>query len=382
MTQCLLDEECMSFFKYKLIKKDSKTKARVGVLSTPHGDIPTPIFMPVGTRATVKTLSNDELLELNTKIILGNTYHLYVRPGDELIKKAGGLHKFMNWHLPILTDSGGFQVFSLTEKRTITEDGVHFRSHLDGAKIFISPEKSIQIQQNLGSDIMMAFDECTPYPADYEYVKNSMDRTLRWLERCRNAQTTDNQALFGIIQGGMYKDLRAISAKETVKFDLPGYAVGGLSVGEPPEVMKEMLDVCTDYMPEDKPRYNMGIGSPDYLFESVERGIDMCDCVLPTRIARNGSAFTKNGRINLKNAKYFDDFTPIDENCDCYACRNHTKAYIRHLVTNGEILGGRLLSIHNIRFLLKLMEDIRQAIIDDNFLEFKNEFYKNFGYLK
>lgn len=288
----------------------------------------------------------------------------------------------MNWHLPILTDSGGFQVFSLTEKRTITEDGVHFRSHLDGAKIFISPEKSIQIQQNLGSDIMMAFDECTPYPADYEYVKNSMDRTLRWLERCRNAQTTDNQALFGIIQGGMYKDLRAISAKETVKFDLPGYAVGGLSVGEPPEVMKEMLDVCTDYMPEDKPRYNMGIGSPDYLFESVERGIDMCDCVLPTRIARNGSAFTKNGRINLKNAKYFDDFTPIDENCDCYACRNHTKAYIRHLVTNGEILGGRLLSIHNIRFLLKLMEDIRQAIIDDNFLEFKNEFYKNFGYLK
>lgn len=372
----------MSFFKYKLIKKDSKTKARVGVLSTPHGDIPTPIFMPVGTRATVKTLSNDELLELNTKIILGNTYHLYVRPGDELIKKAGGLHKFMNWHLPILTDSGGFQVFSLTEKRTITEDGVHFRSHLDGAKIFISPEKSIQIQQNLGSDIMMAFDECTPYPADYEYVKNSMDRTLRWLERCRNAQTTDNQALFGIIQGGMYKDLRAISAKETVKFDLPGYAVGGLSVGEPPEVMKEMLDVCTDYMPEDKPRYNMGIGSPDYLFESVERGIDMCDCVLPTRIARNGSAFTKNGRINLKNAKYFDDFTPIDENCDCYACRNHTKAYIRHLVTNGEILGGRLLSIHNIRFLLKLMEDIRQAIIDDNFLEFKNEFYKNFGYLK
>lgn len=372
----------MSFFKYKLIKKDSKTKARVGVLSTPHGDIPTPIFMPVGTRATVKTLSNDELLELNTKIILGNTYHLYVRPGDELIKKAGGLHKFMNWHLPILTDSGGFQVFSLTEKRNITEEGVHFRSHLDGAKIFISPEKSIQIQQNLGSDIMMAFDECTPYPADYEYVKNSMDRTLRWLERCRNAQTTDNQALFGIIQGGMYKDLRAISAKETVKFDLPGYAVGGLSVGEPPEVMKEMLDVCTDYMPEYKPRYNMGIGSPDYLFESVERGIDMCDCVLPTRIARNGSAFTKNGRINLKNAKYFDDFTPIDENCDCYACRNHTKAYIRHLVTNGEILGGRLLSIHNIRFLLKLMEDIRQAIIDDNFLEFKNEFYKNFGYLK
>lgn len=368
-------------FEFEVLKKDDRTKARVGVLKTPHGDIPTPIFMPVGTRATVKTLSNNELLDLNTKIILSNTYHLFLRPGDELIKKAGGLHKFMNWKLPILTDSGGFQVFSLTENRQIAEEGVHFRSHIDGSKVFLSPEKSISVQENLGSDIMMAFDECAPYPADYDYIKHSMDRTLRWLERCVNAKTRDDQALFGIVQGGMYKDLRKLSAIETCKFDLKGYAVGGLSVGEPIEVLKEMLDTCTDYMPEDKPRYHMGVGSPDYLFESVERGIDMADCVLPTRIARNGAAFTKYGRINLKNAKFTEDFTPIEEDCDCYACRNHTKAYIRHLVMNGEILGGRLLSLHNVRFLLKLMENIRKSIIDGNFLEYKEEFYKNYGYL-
>lgn len=368
-------------FEFEVLKKDDRTKARVGVLKTPHGDIPTPIFMPVGTRATVKTLSNNELLDLNTKIILSNTYHLFLRPGDELIKKAGGLHKFMNWKLPILTDSGGFQVFSLTENRQITEEGVQFRSHIDGSKVFLSPEKSISVQENLGSDIMMAFDECAPYPADYDYIKHSMDRTLRWLERCVNAKTRDDQALFGIVQGGMYKDLRKLSAIETCKFDLKGYAVGGLSVGEPIEVLKEMLDTCTDYMPEDKPRYHMGVGSPDYLFESVERGIDMADCVLPTRIARNGAAFTKYGRINLKNAKFTEDFTPIEEDCDCYACRNHTKAYIRHLVMNGEILGGRLLSLHNVRFLLKLMENIRKSVIDGNFLEYKEEFYKNYGYL-
>lgn len=368
-------------FEFEVLKKDDRTKARVGVLKTPHGDIPTPIFMPVGTRATVKTLSNNELLDLNTKIILSNTYHLFLRPGDELIKKAGGLHKFMNWKLPILTDSGGFQVFSLIENRQITEEGVHFRSHIDGSKVFLSPEKSISVQENLGSDIMMAFDECAPYPADYDYIKHSMERTLRWLERCVNAKTRDDQALFGIVQGGMYKDLRKLSAIETCKFDLKGYAVGGLSVGEPIEVLKEMLDTCTDYMPEDKPRYHMGVGSPDYLFESVERGIDMADCVLPTRIARNGTAFTKYGRINLKNAKFTEDFTPIEEDCDCYACRNHTKAYIRHLVMNGEILGGRLLSLHNVRFLLKLMENIRKSVIDGNFLEYKEEFYKNYGYL-
>lgn len=368
-------------FEFEVLKKDDRTKARVGVLKTPHGDIPTPIFMPVGTRATVKTLSNNELLDLNTKIILSNTYHLFLRPGDELIKKAGGLHKFMNWKLPILTDSGGFQVFSLTENRQITEEGVHFSSHIDGSKVFLSPEKSISVQENLGSDIMMAFDECAPYPADYDYIKHSMERTLRWLERCVNAKTRDDQALFGIVQGGMYKDLRKLSAIETCKFDLKGYAVGGLSVGEPIEVLKEMLDTCTDYMPEDKPRYHMGVGSPDYLFESVERGIDMADCVLPTRIARNGAAFTKYGRINLKNAKFTEDFTPIEEDCDCYACRNHTKAYIRHLVMNGEILGGRLLSLHNVRFLLKLMENIRKSVIDGTFLEYKEEFYKNYGYL-
>ena len=379
--QCFKEKGEFMSFEFEVLKKDDRTKARVGVLKTPHGDIPTPIFMPVGTRATVKTLSNNELLDLNTKIILSNTYHLFLRPGDELIKKAGGLHKFMNWKLPILTDSGGFQVFSLTENRQITEEGVHFRSHIDGSKVFLSPEKSISVQENLGSDIMMAFDECAPYPADYNYIKHSMERTLRWLERCVNAKTRDDQALFGIVQGGMYKDLRKLSAIETCKFDLKGYAVGGLSVGEPIEVLKEMLDTCTDYMPEDKPRYHMGVGSPDYLFESVERGIDMADCVLPTRIARNGAAFTKYGRINLKNAKFTEDFTPIEEDCDCYACRNHTKAYIRHLVMNGEILGGRLLSLHNVRFLLKLMENIRKSVIDGNFLEYKEEFYKNYGYL-
>lgn len=369
-------------FEYRLIKKDKNTKARLGVIKTSHGEIPTPIFMPVGTRASVRTLTNDDLYGLDTKIILGNTYHLLLRPGDDLIAKAGGLHKFMNWKLPILTDSGGFQVFSLTKNRLITEEGVEFKSHIDGAKIFLSPEKSISVQENLGSDIMMAFDECAPYPASYDYVKHSMERTLRWLDRCIEAKTSEDQALFGIIQGGMYRDLRMKSSIETVKRDLPGYAIGGLSVGEPLEVMNEMLDICTDYIPEDKPRYNMGVGTPDYLFESVERGIDMCDCVLPTRIARNGSAFTKYGRINLRNAKYKEDFTPIDEECDCYACKNHTKAYIRHLNLSGEILAGKLLSIHNIRFLLRLMEGIRNAIMEDKFLEFKKEFYENFGYSK
>lgn len=369
--------------KYELIKKDKFSKARLGKIYTNRGIIETPIFMPVGTRATVKAMNVDELKEIGSQIILGNTYHLYLRPGQEIIRAAGGLHKFMNWDRPILTDSGGFQVFSLGAIRKITEEGVIFRSHIDGSKHFISPEKSMEIQNDLGSDIMMAFDECAPYPASYDYVKNSMERTIRWLKRCKEYhKNTENQALFGIIQGGMYKDLRKISAIETCSMDLPGYAVGGLSVGEPKDVMIEYLNYTTEFMPEDKPRYLMGVGTPDYLFEAVEAGIDMADCVLPTRLGRNGTAITTYGKVVIKNAKYAKDFTPLDETCDCYACKNHTKAYIRHLMNVNEILGARLLSTHNLRFLLKTMENIRQAIREDRFLEYKKEFYKNYGYEK
>lgn len=369
--------------KYELIKKDKFSKARLGKIYTNRGIIETPIFMPVGTRATVKAMNVDELKEIGSQIILGNTYHLYLRPGQEIIRAAGGLHKFMNWDRPILTDSGGFQVFSLGAIRKITEEGVMFRSHINGSKHFISPEKSMEIQNDLGSDIMMAFDECAPYPASYDYVKNSMERTIRWLKRCKEYhKNTENQALFGIIQGGMYKDLRKISAIETCSMDLPGYAVGGLSVGEPKDVMIEYLNYTTEFMPEDKPRYLMGVGTPDYLFEAVEAGIDMADCVLPTRLGRNGTAITTYGKVVIKNAKYAKDFTPLDETCDCYACKNHTKAYIRHLMNVNEILGARLLSTHNLRFLLKTMENIRQAIREDRFLEYKKEFYKNYGYEK
>ena len=337
--------------------------------------------MPVGTLATVKSMTEDELKEINAQIILANTYHLNLRPTSELIKDFGGLHKFMNWDKPILTDSGGFQVFSLGDIRKITEEGVEFRSHIDGSKHFISPEKSMEIQNDLGSDIMMAFDECAPYPASYDYVKNSMERTLRWLKRCKDYhKNTDNQALFGIIQGGMFKDLRRESALATIDMDLPGYAIGGLSVGEPKEIMVEYLNYTTQFMPENKPRYLMGVGTPDYLFEAVEAGIDMADCVLPTRIARNGTAMTSKGKLVIKNAKYAKDFAPLDDECDCYACRNHTRAYIRHLINVDEILGARLLSIHNLRFLLKTMENIRQSIREDRFLEYKKEFYKKYGY--
>lgn len=367
--------------KYELIKKSSDCKARLGKIHTNRGVIETPIFMPVGTRATVKAMNVDELKEIGSQIILGNTYHLYLKPGQEVIRGAGGLHKFMNWDRPILTDSGGFQVFSLGDSRKITEEGVMFRSHIDGSKHFISPEKSMEIQNDLGSDIMMAFDECAPYPASYEYVKNSMERTLRWLKRCKDYhKNTDKQALFGIVQGGMYKDLRKISALATVEMDLPGYAIGGLSVGEPKDIMVEYLNYTIDFLPENKPRYLMGVGTPDYLFEAVEAGIDMADCVLPTRIARNGTAFTSKGKLVIRNAKYAKDFSSIDENCDCYACKNHTRAYIRHLINVDEILGARLLTIHNLRFLLKTMENIRQAIREDRFMEYKREFYRDYGY--
>ena len=368
-------------FKFTLEKKSSQCKARTGTIETNHGVIKTPVFMPVGTRATVKAMNNDELKSIGSQIILSNTYHLYLKPGQEIIRKADGLHKFMNWDRPILTDSGGFQVFSLSKTRKITEEGVQFRSHIDGSKHFISPEKSMEIQNDLGSDIMMAFDECVPYPASYEYTENSMKRTLRWLKRCKDYhKNTDKQNLFGIIQGGMYKDLREYSAKNTIDFDLPGYAIGGLSVGEPRDLMIDLLDFTTDFMPENKPRYLMGVGTPDYLFEAVEHGVDMCDCVLPTRIARNGTALTSKGKLVVKNAKYKDDFSALDDNCDCYACKNHTRAYIRHLLNVDEILGARLLSIHNLRFLIKLMENIRKSIEEDRYLEFKDEFYRNYGY--
>lgn len=366
---------------YKLIKKSKDTKARVGEIKTNHGIIKTPVFMPVGTRATVKTMTPEEVKDLGAQIILSNTYHLFLRPGPEIIEKAGGLHKFMNWHGPILTDSGGFQVFSLSANRKITEEGVTFRSHIDGSKQFLSPEISIDVQNSLGSDIIMAFDECAPYPATYEYIEHSMNRTTRWAKRCKDHhKNTDNQALFGIVQGGMYKDLRKKSAEDLVAMDFPGYAVGGLSVGEPKDIMVDILDYTTDFLPEDKPRYLMGVGTPDYLFEAVEHGIDMADCVLPTRIARNGTAMTSVGRVIVKNGKYKEDFTSLDENCDCYTCKNYTKAYIRHLFNVNEILAYRLLSIHNIYFLTNLMENIRNSILEDRFLEFKKEFYESYGY--
>lgn len=373
----------MDAIRYELIKTCKQSGARLGRIHTPHGVIETPIFMPVGTQATVKTLTPEELNEIGSQIILSNTYHLYLRPGHETVKKAGGLHSFMNWNKPILTDSGGFQVFSLGPLRKITEEGVEFRSHIDGSKHMLTPEKAMEIQNALGSDIMMAFDECAPYPADRDYVKKSLERTTRWLKRCKEAhKNTEKQALFGIVQGGMYKDLREQSAREITSIDLPGYAVGGLSVGEPKELMYEVLDYTVPLLPEDKPRYLMGVGTPDILIEAAIRGIDMCDCVLPTRIARNGTAMTSQGKVVVRNAQYAEDFTTLDPECDCYACKNYTKAYIRHLLKSNEILGARLLSIHNLRFLLKLMEDVRKAIMEDRLLDFREEFYiKYYGSL-
>src|SRR5574344_436003 len=367
---------------FEVTKIEKNTGARLGVMHLPHGDVQTPVFMPVGTQATVKSMTPDEMKEMiNAHIILSNTYHLFLRPGADLIKEAGGLHKFMNWDRNILTDSGGFQVFSLSKIRNITEEGVEFRSHIDGSRKFMSPEDSMHVQNCLGSDIMMACDECAPYPSSHEYIKNSMDRTIRWAKRCKEYhKATDKQALFGIIQGGMYEDLRDISVKETVALDFPGYAIGGISVGEPKSEFLRILRHTTPLLPENKPRYLMGVGTPDYLIEAVLAGIDMCDCVLPTRMARNGSALTHFGKLNMLNACHIHDFTPLDSECDCYACKNYTKAYIHHLFKAKEILGARLLSIHNLRFLVSLMENVREAIKEDNLLEFKNEFYEKYGY--
>lgn len=369
----------MTAITYELVKKDERTGARAGIIHTPHGSFPTPIFMPVGTQASVKGVSPDELKDLGAGIILSNTYHLFLRPGMDLIREAGGLHKFMHWDRAILTDSGGFQVFSLGDLRKITEEGVTFRSHIDGSKKFLSPEVSMEAQMAFGSDIVMAFDECVPYPADFDYAKKSTERTIRWLERCKKTMTAPNQGLFGIVQGGMHKELREWSARETVAMDLPGYAVGGLSVGEPKELMYEMLDYSTSLLPENKPRYLMGVGTPDHLVEGVARGIDMFDCVYPTRVARNGMAMTWSGRLVMKNAQFTHDHHVLEEGCGCYACRNgYTRAYIRHLVRAGEIFGLRLLSLHNLYFLQEFMRRMRQAIIEDRFGSFRSDFLLNY----
>ncbi len=348
--------------------------ARRGRLTLPHGTVETPVFMPVGTQATVKAMAPGELKELGATIILSNTYHLYLRPGEEVIRAAGGLHAFMNWDRPILTDSGGFQVMSLSELRKIEEEGVWFRSHLDGSKHFFTPERVVEIQETLGSDIMMVLDECPPYPADYAYVKQSTERTTRWAARCKKAKTREELSLFGIVQGGMYKDLRARSVEELVALDFPGYGIGGLSVGEPKELMYEVLDYTTPLLPGDKPRYLMGVGSPNELFAAVAAGVDMFDCVLPTRQARHGKVFTTRGEINVRSARYAKDFGPIDPDCSCRVCREFTRAYIRHLLKANEILGVRLTTWHNLHFLLNLMEEMRKAIEEDRFAESWREF--------
>jgi queuine tRNA-ribosyltransferase len=369
--------------RYELIKTCKQTGARLGIIHTPHGSFETPMFMPVGTLATVKTLSPEELKEMGAGIILSNTYHLWLRPGHEIVKEAGGLHKFMNWDRGILTDSGGFQVFSLSEFRKIEEEGVYFRNHLNGDKLFLSPEKAMEIQNALGPDIMMAFDECPPYPATYEYMKQSVERTSRWAERCLKAHKRPNeQGLFGIVQGGEFEDLRKQSAQDLVSLDFPGYAVGGLSVGEPKDVMNRVLEFTTPLLPANKPRYLMGVGSPDALIDGVIRGIDMFDCVLPTRIGRNGTVMTSEGRVVIKNAQYARDFTPLDPNCDCYTCRNYTRAYIRHLIKCDEPFGIRLTSYHNVYFLIKLMEQVRQAIREDRLGDFREEFFERYGFNK
>ena len=356
-----------------------QTGARYGILHTPHGDVETPMFMPVGTLATVKYLSPEDLYELEAGVVLANTYHLWLRPGEDVVANAGGVQKFMNYNGPMLTDSGGFQVFSLADRRKITEEGVKFKHHLNGSPLFLSPEKAIEIQNKLGADIIMSFDECPPYPATYEYMKNSVERTLRWAKRGQDAHKNEKQALFGIVQGGEYEDLRKHCAETLAAMDFPGYSIGGTSVGENKETMYKMIDYSIKYLPFDKPRYLMGVGSYDSIIEGVIRGVDMFDCVLPTRIARHGALMTSQGRINIRDKKYEYDLSRLDPECDCYTCRNYTKSYLRHLYKCDEGLGKRLLSIHNIRFLINLTKQIRLAIQDDRLLDFKNEFFEKYG---
>lgn len=366
-------------FRFELLHVCKQTGARRGRLHTPHGCVETPVYMPVGTQATVKTVSPDELKDMNADIILSNTYHLHMRPGDDLIAQAGGLHAFMNWDRPILTDSGGFQVFSLAKLNKVSDEGVVFRSHLDGSKHVFTPESSIAIQQNLHSDIMMQFDECSAYPCDRDKAEKAMNRTIRWLNRCISAHTNEDQALFGIVQGAFYEDLRTQCAKKMADIELDGYGIGGLSVGEPKNIMYDMLNAVCPVLPPDKPRYLMGVGSPDCLIQGTLKGVDMFDCVLATRIARNGTVFTKNGRLTVRDATHAREFFPIEDDCDCYCCRNFTRAYVRHLIKADEILGMRLLSIHNLRFLTRLMEDARLAIEQDRFGDFSEDFFSSSG---
>ncbi|HAX73705.1 MAG TPA: tRNA guanosine(34) transglycosylase Tgt [Firmicutes bacterium] len=366
--------------KYELIHECKQTGARYGKLHTPHGVIETPVFMPVGTLATVKTLSPEELVEMNAKIILANTYHLWLQPGEKIVEEAGGLHKFENWNGSILTDSGGFQVFSLSQLRKIEEDGVTFRDHRNGAPLFMSPEISIGVQNALGADIIMSFDECPPYPASEEYMQKSVDRTLRWAERGLKAhKNPSTQALFGIVQGGEFENIRRYCAERMVDMDFPGYSIGGVSVGEPKDVARKMVEYTIPFLPKNKPRYLMGVGSPDDLIDGAIRGVDMFDCVLPTRIARHGTAMTSVGRVVIKNKVYERDFTPLDPNCDCYCCKNYTRAYVRHLIKANETFGQRLVSYHNLYFLINLMEQIREAIRNDRLGDFREEFFEQYG---
>ncbi len=367
------------YFSYELQHIDKNTGARAGVFHTPHGDILTPVYMPVGTQATVKGVYPRDLKEAGSQIILANTYHLYLRPGDGLVKKAGGLHKFMNWDKPILTDSGGFQVFSLTKLNKIKDEGVYFNSHIDGSKHLFTPEKVMSIEENLGADIIMQLDQCSEYGYTHAQAQEAMDKTTRWLERCLKAKTRDDQALFPIVQGNMYDDLRLESLRRAKTYAAEGIAIGGLSVGEPKQRMYEILELMRPELPESVPRYLMGVGSPDCLIEGVKRGVDMFDCVLATRIARNGTAFTSHGKKVVRNAVYAEDFTPLDENCNCYCCKNYTKAYLRHLINVNEMLASMLLSLHNITFLHKLMAGMREAIFADSLTEFAEEFYSKYG---
>jgi len=367
-------------FNFSLTKKGADTAGRLGKIATSHGEISTPVFMPVGTQATVKTLSPEDLEAIGAQIILSNTYHLFLRPGHELIRDFGGLHGFMNWTRPVLTDSGGFQVFSLADLRKVTDEGVTFQSHIDGgAKHFITPEYAVEIQEALGADIIMAFDECIPYPATRDYAQESLERTHRWAKRCRDAKKGTGQALFGIVQGGMYADLREHSARTLVDIGFDGYAIGGLSVGETKPLMYEMLEATVPHLPQDQPRYLMGVGTPEDLVEGVDRGIDMFDCVMPTRNARNGTFFTSFGKLSIRNSRYERDREPLDPACNCYTCRNFTRAYLRHLFNAGEVLALRLGTIHNLYFYLNLMGEIRASIEQDRFKEFKKEFLAKRG---
>ncbi|MBT3584378.1 MAG: tRNA guanosine(34) transglycosylase Tgt [Halobacteriovoraceae bacterium] len=372
-----ITEKSKEYFKFKLVHQDKNSGARAGEITTPHGVIPTPVFMPVGTHGAIKALQPSVLEEMDTKIILSNTYHLHLSPTSELVKKAGGLHKFMNWDRPILTDSGGFQVFSLQGK-SIREEGAEFKDQ-KGKKILLSPETSIEIQQNLGSDIMMAFDECIPYPATREYTEGSIDRTHRWLDRCIKTWTNPKQALFGIIQGSTYDDLRTRCVEEVCGRDLPGYAIGGVSVGEGPELMKQIVSYTAPLMPVDKPRYVMGVGNPEDLFMIWDYGIDMSDCIIPTKFGRGGTLFTNRGKLRIRHRNYRRDFYPIEPNCSCYTCKNFSRAYVKHLFDSNEILGQILATTHNIAFYKNLAENARKAILEDRYNEYKSEFLAQYN---